>query len=313
MAEIKDKDLVKTLYTKGFVFCRNHECNARPSEGQKFLVCSGCSFTHYCSKECQKKHWKIHKPECKIQIDKLKHKQLLAIGELMLKSDIYDELANFAKRESKSRNISLNNLCVGFDIGWAKTPLDKTVELFEEVYRDHLKHNLSTSFVDNMKDSFDLQRLKMFEKDSQGFTFNLHHGEIYAAYLTTANKKKGRIEVVGKYPLADPGTAIVRFMAKEYHDEIVELLLKQNKPPNTLCLCVMLDWLESPFDDVAGVIQEIRNNPDRLNDVSFFPLEQFKHIKTVDWSEFDKNENLFSLGVYSKGRVGVLQCNIKKE
>ena len=30
-----------------------------------FKKCSGCKKVHYCSAECQKTHWKTHKPECK--------------------------------------------------------------------------------------------------------------------------------------------------------------------------------------------------------------------------------------------------------
>ena len=32
---------------------------------EKFRACSRCNVTRYCSKECQKKHWKEgHKKEC---------------------------------------------------------------------------------------------------------------------------------------------------------------------------------------------------------------------------------------------------------
>lgn len=28
-------------------------------------ACSRCKSVQYCSRECQKKHWKVHKPDCK--------------------------------------------------------------------------------------------------------------------------------------------------------------------------------------------------------------------------------------------------------
>merc|ERR1711907_860850 len=38
----------------------------KPQGTQKFLKCSTCLLVSYCSKECQKAHWKkSHKSECK--------------------------------------------------------------------------------------------------------------------------------------------------------------------------------------------------------------------------------------------------------
>jgi len=31
----------------------------------KFYTCSSCQMIHYCSVDCQKKHWNIHKKNCK--------------------------------------------------------------------------------------------------------------------------------------------------------------------------------------------------------------------------------------------------------
>lgn len=31
-----------------------------------FTKCTGCKQVYYCGKDCQKKHWKLHKPECKM-------------------------------------------------------------------------------------------------------------------------------------------------------------------------------------------------------------------------------------------------------
>ena len=45
-------------------------CNVE--EGTK--RCSGCKQTYYCSKECQTKHWQIHKKKCK-QIRRKKAKR----------------------------------------------------------------------------------------------------------------------------------------------------------------------------------------------------------------------------------------------
>jgi hypothetical protein len=41
------------------------KCGTRRSAGVKLLKCSGCRTTLYCSVDCQKSHWKTHKPDCK--------------------------------------------------------------------------------------------------------------------------------------------------------------------------------------------------------------------------------------------------------
>lgn len=48
---------------------------------EKLSKCSGCKVVHYCSKECQKQGWKIHKVYCKScnegsKEDKKKHREL---------------------------------------------------------------------------------------------------------------------------------------------------------------------------------------------------------------------------------------------
>jgi hypothetical protein len=41
------------------------KCGKYRSEGIQLLKCSGCRITLYCSRECQRAHWKTHKPDCK--------------------------------------------------------------------------------------------------------------------------------------------------------------------------------------------------------------------------------------------------------
>jgi hypothetical protein len=41
------------------------KCGKYRSEGIHLLKCSGCRITLYCSLECQRAHWKTHKPDCK--------------------------------------------------------------------------------------------------------------------------------------------------------------------------------------------------------------------------------------------------------
>mmetsp|Transcript_41574 Transcript_41574/g.100123 ORF Transcript_41574/g.100123 Transcript_41574/m.100123 type:complete len:481 (+) Transcript_41574:1-1443(+) len=39
-------------------------CNQCRNDSKKLLACAGCKQVHYCSKECQREHWKEHKPIC---------------------------------------------------------------------------------------------------------------------------------------------------------------------------------------------------------------------------------------------------------
>jgi len=45
--------------TSPLVFCRWCGCT-----GQMHTTCTQCAHTHYCSKQCQRRHWKWHKLEC---------------------------------------------------------------------------------------------------------------------------------------------------------------------------------------------------------------------------------------------------------
>lgn len=46
--------------------CSNENCNNFEKKNTpKFKKCSKCCVAYYCSAECQKAHWKAHKPLCK--------------------------------------------------------------------------------------------------------------------------------------------------------------------------------------------------------------------------------------------------------
>ena len=46
--------------------CSNEYCRNRETLESKFSRCSNCLRVQYCSRECQKKDWKMHKIECEI-------------------------------------------------------------------------------------------------------------------------------------------------------------------------------------------------------------------------------------------------------
>ncbi|KAG9038160.1 hypothetical protein FRB95_002600 [Tulasnella sp. JGI-2019a] len=49
------------------------QCWVSKSEGDRFRKCAKCLTAIYCSKECQRAHWKIHKSQCAIKAQSLKN------------------------------------------------------------------------------------------------------------------------------------------------------------------------------------------------------------------------------------------------
>ena len=50
-----------------------HYCHKKPSKA----TCSRCNYTRYCSKDCQKTHWKMHKTVCEEFADLLKKNSII--------------------------------------------------------------------------------------------------------------------------------------------------------------------------------------------------------------------------------------------
>ncbi|KAL6731494.1 hypothetical protein Aduo_002355 [Ancylostoma duodenale] len=44
-------------------FCSH--CMRAPMKGEKMAKCAACEHVRYCSKDCQRLAWKIHRPECR--------------------------------------------------------------------------------------------------------------------------------------------------------------------------------------------------------------------------------------------------------
>ncbi len=81
LAEITQDSNITKFHECGYCLCKN-----------ALMLCSRCKRIHYCSKECQKKHWKIHKPLCKET--SMKFLKLIEINYNILKSFLRDNVAN---------------------------------------------------------------------------------------------------------------------------------------------------------------------------------------------------------------------------
>ena len=47
--------------------CDNTECTRVDGDGRGSSLmnfCGGCRILSYCSRDCQKEHWKLHRPDC---------------------------------------------------------------------------------------------------------------------------------------------------------------------------------------------------------------------------------------------------------
>jgi len=55
-------DTVMSLPNEAIPICTG--CSNTEVDGDKLMRCSGCFKAKYCSRDCQKKHWKIHKKVC---------------------------------------------------------------------------------------------------------------------------------------------------------------------------------------------------------------------------------------------------------
>lgn len=62
--------------------CGNKDCSAKKEQGVKLLLCQGCRSRSYCSPECQKADWPLHKAACHEAQAKKKEELQLALAAL---------------------------------------------------------------------------------------------------------------------------------------------------------------------------------------------------------------------------------------
>jgi len=62
----KQSDQLKMMFDKLSIANNCHNCHNPSKDGKALSKCMGCQKAYYCSKQCQKEHWKSsHKKSCK--------------------------------------------------------------------------------------------------------------------------------------------------------------------------------------------------------------------------------------------------------
>ena len=86
----REDDIENMLTTNSSRKCSNPSCDAMDTTEERFMVCVVCRHVKYCSKDCQRAHWKSgHKQDCpklKDEKDSLKNMNIK-----MLKNRIVDD------------------------------------------------------------------------------------------------------------------------------------------------------------------------------------------------------------------------------
>jgi len=102
---------------KRVIVCANPSCQKKWVQGQpSFKSCSQCGQVKYCSKDCQKTHWKQHKRACKKkaqQIQQQQNQSQLSIRSSQISQSSHDKSVTSPKlnqnQNKKQQNSNPNN------------------------------------------------------------------------------------------------------------------------------------------------------------------------------------------------------------
>ena len=85
------------------IVCSNPSCQKKWVQGlPSFKSCSQCGQAKYCSKECQKAHWKQHKRSCKKKAQQIQQQQ--DQSQQSIKSPQLNQKQNNKKQQNQNQN-----------------------------------------------------------------------------------------------------------------------------------------------------------------------------------------------------------------
>ena len=146
------------------------ECDKYLVGEAKRLICSGCKFEYYCSKECQKNHWKEHKSVCASLVERFKGDSLATVhkdGHRVSLSLIYpdadsskiDEAVDLAYKSEKKNDkarMYYEHCLEEFGehhekttnaktaLSYAQAEIAITDQKINAIFQDHCPQNLSS-------------------------------------------------------------------------------------------------------------------------------------------------------------------------
>jgi hypothetical protein len=132
LKEVKD-EMWKDLY-KASIECENTKCRKKPADGEKFKTCGKCRVSHYCSVECQKKVWPLHKISCGNLGTKKQKKQWLLLTRLFISAH-KNKINTYAKAISREKKLPLNKLIINFQFDEVSGSVHDHKKFFNEMDR----------------------------------------------------------------------------------------------------------------------------------------------------------------------------------
>lgn len=119
--------------------CSKPGCTNKPPEGEKFMVCGGCKSQAYCSAECQKANWKLHKAACKnFAASGAERKEIKNVAQIASTIAIIVKLRGvFELFKACKPNATRRDYVIDVDTSMVDVPTDdpaKFVDRFQELF-----------------------------------------------------------------------------------------------------------------------------------------------------------------------------------